>query len=74
MFNLLASTRMDMAIAENESSVPVIHKTTRVSLLICTLSFSCVDFASHQALIFFRPWMPSETVTMSEISQRVPDA
>ena len=37
MFSLPASMRIDTAIAENERSVPVIQKTTRVRLLICTL-------------------------------------
>ena len=44
MFSLAASIRMDTAIAENESSVPVIQKTTRVRLVICTLLSSCDDF------------------------------
>ena len=37
MFSFTASIRMDTAIAENESNVPIIQKTTRVRLVICTL-------------------------------------
>jgi hypothetical protein len=50
MLSVAASSRMDTAIAENESSAPVIHRTTRMRCLEVTLMSSLESLSRVYAI------------------------